>query len=120
MLIGAFCSAVLPILGLATAFATSRSRVTRSLSIPIVVSGLSVGVLAAVIGLSYFASDFISDLPGWGIVAGRFVVSAGILLYIGFGVGSVTASLLSVPVALVIAWMRSKRRGSVPDALGSD
>ncbi len=120
MLICAFCSAILPILGVAIAFATSRSRGTRALSIAIVASGLAVGVLTAVIGLSYFASDFISDSPGWEIVAGRFVVSAGILLYIGFGVGSVTASLLSVPAALVIAWMRSKRHGSVPDPLGSD
>lgn len=120
MLIYAFCSAILPLLGVAIIFATSRSRGTRSLSVAILASGLGIGALTTIIGLSYFASDFISDSPGWKIVAGRFAVSAGILLYIGFGVGSVIASLLSVPAALVIAWVRSKRHGSVPEVLGSD
>lgn len=109
MLLYACCFAVLPIFGIAAFFATRRSRATRALSIPILASGLATGVLVAIIALCYFGPDLISDLPGWETVAALLAFYALIFLYIGFGVGSVTVSLLSVPAALVIALMRSKR-----------
>lgn len=98
---------VIPILGVAVIVVVRRSTSMRHLSRGIILSGLTAAILTACFGITRSTApiapyEAVGDT--WASLLGPLLI----FLYVGFGLGSVAAALIAIPVSLLSSRIRSR------------
>lgn len=99
---------ILPLVGAAAIIAVRRSSSLGPLAPAILLSGLATSLLATRYGFT------LSTMPIRPHETGTFpwvvlIRSVLIFVYVGFGIGAVTASLLVIPTSLIAGQLRARR-----------
>ena len=108
----------LPLLGLAGIAAVRRFPALRFLSSGLLLSGLTAAILTTFFGFS-IATVPVGPYERAGNPWPELAKYLLLFLYVGFGLGTVMAGLLSIPAVLVAAWLRARRAPQAADANGS-
>lgn len=100
---------ILPLLGVGVILGLRRSGLMRNLSTAVLLSGITGALLTACFGFMMSTvpiRPYESDGGEWG----RLLLSIASFLYVGFGLGSVLASLIGVPAVLISSRIRLRRQ----------
>jgi hypothetical protein len=98
----------LPLLGAGAIFGVRRSVSLRHLASGILLSGVTGAILTACFGFT-LTTPPIRLYEGHGGAWPALLQAMALFLYVGFGFGSVLASLLGIPVSLIASRARARR-----------